>query len=313
MRKLIIFFAFILSGASLLSQNGVDLKFNLEKNKTYRLTSASDQTISQTVNGIQQNTSVQASITVSLKMVDASPEFLVAEVRFDTISTHTNAMGVNTIINSASEGNIKSTNMSDIMSCIMNRLSKNALYVKMEYTGRVVELLNSKMLSDIILTDTSLITGQMASVAKTQIKNLVSHNALKTMVESFTYYLPGRQVAKGEKWDILMKTNSSGMSFDITTSYTLNEIQGDKADISAQANIQVSENAQPMEYSGAKITYGEIKGISKSDMVVDTRTGLIVESKAKSHITGDLNVTAPGVTMQIPMEIDSDSKQNALP
>ena len=39
-------------------------------------------------------------------------------------------------MSSVSEGNIKSTETADVMSCIMNRLSKNALYVKMDFTGK---------------------------------------------------------------------------------------------------------------------------------------------------------------------------------
>jgi len=313
MRTILLSFAFILSGTSLMSQNSAELKYNLEKNKAYRFKSVSEQNISQTVNGIQQNTNAKTNSTMSLKMMDATPEFIIAEVRFDTIITQTNAMGVTTNINSTSEGNIQSSSMSDVMSCIMNRLSKNGLFLKMDYSGRVVELINTKMLSDIILKDTSLITGQTAAVVKTQIKNMVSDKALKTMVESLTYYLPGRQVSKGDKWEIFQATNSGGMALDITTNYLLTDIQGNKASIVAEANIRASENAGPMEYGGARITYGEIKGISKSEMLVDAGTGLLMKSTEKNHITGSLNVSAPGVNMQIPLEIDSSSKVLALP
>jgi len=306
-------FVLMLFGISVMAQSSIDLKLNLEKNIIYRFKSASEQNISQTVNGVQQNTSVKASSTMSIKMIDTTPEFIIAEVRFDTIVTNTNAMGVNTNMNSTNEGNIKSSSMSDVMSCVMNRLSKNGLYVKMDYTGKVIELINSKMLLDIILKDTSSIAGQNASMMKTQVKNLVSDKALKLMVESFTSNLPGKQVAAGDQWDASVTSNSGGMSLDILTNYILGDIKGNVASIAAEANIKASENATPMEYSGARITYGDIKGISKSNMMVDIRTGLLLESKAKTHITGNLNVAAPGVNMEIPMEIDSESTVLALP
>jgi len=313
MRTTLLSFVFILYGISLIAQDKADLKLKLEKNVTYKFKSASEQTVSQIINGIQQNTDVKSNSTISMKMVDMSPEFIIAEFHFDTIMTKTNAMGVSYNINSANEGNLKSANMSDVLSCIMNRFSKNSLYVKLDYAGKIIAIVNSKMLCDIILKDTSTITGQMAPMIKTQINNMVSDNAFKSMVASFTNYLPGKQIATGEKWEVSLTIHSGGMSLDVITNYTLNGIKENSANITAESNIKASENAEPMKYSGAIITYGEITGLSKSNMIVDTRTGLLLESTEKSHITGNLNVTAQGVNMQIPMEISSNSNVIALP
>jgi len=303
MRTNLLSIILILLVNSLGAQNTVDLKLSLEKNKTYRFKSASEQTISQTINGNQQNTDVNSSSTVSIKMVDALPELMIVEFRFDSIMTRTNAMGVNTNYNSANEGSITSSNMSDVLSCILNRLSKNALYVKMDYAGRVIDIVNASMLSDIILKDTSAITGPQAPVIKTQIKGMAGNEALKSMVESFTNYLPARQVATGDKWVITTVLNAGGMSLDIVTGYVLTGIK-DGAGIAAEANIKASENAGPMEYGGATIKYGDIKGLSKMNMVVDAGTCLIKESTGKSHITGNLDVTAQGYNLVIPMEIN---------
>ena len=308
MKKIILSFTVVLLGISLMAQNAADLKLNLEKNKVYRFKSASEQTISQTVNGVQQTTNVKSNSAVSIKMVDATPDFLIAEVRFDTMITNTNAMGKVVIVNSTVVGNIKSAEMEDVMSCIMNRLSKNPMYVKMNYVGRVIEIVNSKMLSDVIMKDTGSIAGQTASVIKMQIKNTINDKALKSMVEMFTYNLPGEQVTTGDKWDITATLNSGGMSLDIATTYKLDAISGTAANITAESNIMASQHAEPLEYSGAKITYGDIKGLGKSNMVLNTLTGLSVENTSKIHITGNLNVSAQGMNMQIPLEIDGESK-----
>jgi hypothetical protein len=299
---------------SIMAQNGVILKLNLEKNKVYRFSSASEQTVSQTINGNQQTTETKSNNTVSIKMVDATADFMIAEVRFDSIVYNNNAMGKTTIVSSISEANIKSSEASDVLSSIMNRLSKNALYIKLDFTGKVLEIVNSKMLSDVIMKDTSSITltGPMASGIKTQIKNMVSDNALKTMIEVFTYNLPGKQVNKGENWNITLNTNSGGMSLNIITNYHLNGVNGNTADITAESNIKAAQNAAPMEAGGAKITYDDLNGLSKSSIVIDVRTGLVVENKAKTHITGNLGITGPGYSMQMPMDISGESKVIAL-
>jgi hypothetical protein len=297
-----------------MAQNSVSLKMNLEKNKVYRFSSVSEQIIIQTVNGNQQTIESKNNYAVSIKMIDVTTDFMITEVRFDTIITNTNTMGKTVSMSSVSEGNIKSTETADVMSCIMNRLTRNAVYVKMDFTGKVLEIVNSKMFSDVILKDTSSITltGSIASGVKTQIINMVSENTLKTMVELFTHYLPGKQVSSGDNWDVAIRTNSGGMTLDILTSYHLDGVKGDDANITADSNIKAAENAGPMEAGGAKITYDDMKGLSKSNMVVDIRTGLLIENKAKTHIAGNLGVSGPGFSMQIPMDINGTSKVISL-
>jgi len=93
MKKILFSFVAVLSCISVMAQNNASLKMNLEKNKVYRFKSSSEQTISQTINGNQQNIDSKTSSTVSIKMIDATADFIVAEVRFDTIIYNTNSMG----------------------------------------------------------------------------------------------------------------------------------------------------------------------------------------------------------------------------
>jgi proteasome assembly chaperone (PAC2) family protein len=314
MKKILLSSVAVLFCISLMAQNSVNLKMNLEKNKVYRFSSVSEQTIIQTVNGNQQTIESKTNYAVSLKMVDATADFMITEVHFDTLITNTNSMGKMVNISSVNEGDIKSTETADVMSYIMNRMSKNALYIKMDFAGKVLEIVNSKMLSDVIMKDTSSITltGPVGSGIKSQIKNLISDNSLKTMVEMFTHYLPGKQVSKGDNWNVTVSTNSGGMILDIITDYHLDGLNGNAANITAESNIKAAENAAPMLSGGAKITYDDIKGLSKSSMIIDIRTGLIIEDRSKTHIAGNLGVSGPGYSMQIPMDINGESKVIAL-
>jgi hypothetical protein len=314
MKKILLSCIAILFCVSIMAQNSVSLKMNLEKNKVYRFSSSSEQTITQTVNGNQQTIESKTNNTVSIKMIDATAGFMITEVRFDTLISITNSMGKTISMSSVSEGDIKSKETADIMSFIMNRLSKNALYIKMDFTGKVLEIVNSKMLSDVIMKDTSAITltGPMASGIKSQIANMVSDKTLKTMVEVFTSFLPGKEVSTGDNWNVTLNTNSGGMTLDIITSYHLDGVNGNAANVTAESNIKAAANAVPMESGGAKITYDDIKGLSKSNMVINISTGLLVENKAKTHIAGNLGVTVPGMSMQIPMDINGESKVIAL-
>jgi hypothetical protein len=287
---------------------------NLEKNKVYRLKSVSEQAVTQTVNGIQQTTESKVQYTLSLKMIDVTEDFMITEVHFDTLVTNTNTMGKAVNFSSVNEGDITSTETADVLSSIMNRLSKNALFVKMDFAGKPFEIVNLKMLSDMVLKDTSSITlaGQTAAAVKKQIISSVSDNDLKTMIGMFTWCLPAKQVSAGDSWNITQQMNSGGMTLDIITTYRLGGIDGNYANITAESIIKVAANALPIESGGAKVTYDNLKGLTKSNMVIDILTGLIVKSNGKTHITGNLDISAPGFSMQMPLDINGESNVIAL-
>jgi hypothetical protein len=314
MKKILLSTIALLFIIPVIAQERANLKLNLEKNKLYRLKSVSGQTVTQTVNGNQQTVETKVDYMVSLKMLDITPEFVVTEVHFDTLITETNTMGKTTSINSTVEGDIKSSETSEIMSCIMNRLSKNALFVKIDFTGKPVEVVNAKMLSDMILKDTASITlsEPVASALKTQVAATVSGNTLKTMIGGFTWHLPGKEVSVGDEWEMAQQTNSGGMLLAITTNYHLDKINGNNANITVESRIKAAENAPPIQSGGATVTYDNLTGLSKSDLIIDIHTGLVVEDKAKTHISGTLGVSAPGFSMQIPMDINGETKVTAV-
>lgn len=314
MKRILLLTAVILTGFTVMAQNSTALKLNPEKNKVYRLKSVSEQTVSQTVNGNLQNVESKTEYSMSLKVVDVTPELIVAEVRFDTIITKTNTMGKLSTISSVVEGDIKSSETSDIMSYIMNRLSKTALYVKMDFTGKPVEIINSKMVSDMVLKDTVLITlsGPVGAALKTQVAATVSDESLKTMIGTFTWSLPGRQVAVGDKWNVTQEMNAGGMNLAILNTYRLDAIDGNQAKVTAESQFRAADNAAPIKSGGATVTYGNLKGVGKSVMVIDINTGLIAEDNVKTRISGNLDVSAPGFSMQIPLDINGESKVRAL-
>jgi hypothetical protein len=297
-----------------MSQQNADLRLNPEKNRVYRLKSVSEQTISQTINGNQQTTESRVEYSISLKMLDSTPEFIVAEVRFDTIMNNTNTMGKVSAVSSAAGGDIKSSVAEDVMSYVMSRLCSNAIFIKIDHSGKPLEVVNAKMLSDMILRDTASITldEPLAAAVKGQIAATVGSENLKTMIGGFTWYLPGKQVAAGDVWVTDEQVNSGGMMLAVTTTSRIESLTGNKAAITAESKIKAVENAAPMKSGGATITYDNLTGLNKSNMVVDTRTGLIIENLTKTRISGNLGVSAPGFSMQMPMDINGETRVTAL-
>ncbi len=314
MKKVVFSLITILLYVAANAQGTSNLRLNLEKNRVYRYRSATEQTVTQTINGVQQTTESKVTYSMSLKMLDATPEFMVTEVRFDTLLTTTNTMGKVIAISSVTEGDIKSSESADVLSYIMNRLSKTALYVKIDYSGKPVEIVNAGILPQMVLKDTAGITlqGPTAQAVKKQAAEAVSDGNLKSMIAQFTHFLPGREVSKGDEWTITQQLTSGGMMLDIVTTYRFDSLEGERAAITAESAIKASDNAVPIESGGATVTYGELKGMSKANMVVDARTGMRISENGKTHISGNLGISAPGFSMQMPMDINGETKIIAI-
>lgn len=314
MKKVVLSLITIVLSVASYAQGTTNLRLNIEKNRVYRYRSSTEQTVTQTINGVQQTTESKVTYSMSVKMLDATPDFMVTEIRFDTLITTTNTMGKVIAISSVNEGDIKSTESADVLSCIMNRLSKTALYVKIDYSGKPVEIVNAGILPRMVLKDTADITlqGPTALAVKKQAAEAVSDGSLKSMITQFTHFLPGREVSKGDEWTITQQMTSGGMMLDIVTTYRFDSLEGERAVITAESAIKASDNAVPIESGGATVTYGDLKGMSRANMVVDTRTGMRISENSKTHISGNLGISAPGFSMQMPMDINGETEIIAI-
>ena len=96
----------------------------------------------------------------------------------------------------------------------------------------------------------------------------------------------------------------------MNTSYKLNNLSNNKAEISGDVVID-SSNSGPIEMNGAQII-PDIRGIGKTQITIDTKTGWIVKGSSKQQLKGEMSVSAQGTSMQIPIEINSDGEIIAL-
>lgn len=305
MKNLIILGIALFYCFSIGAQQSVPLKLNLEKNKVYRLKKVSQQNIVQSMNGMEQTTSVNNNSVVSFKMIEQTQDFLVTEVRFDTIVTKTSAMGQNFTYNSANPGNIKSDKINEVMDCLMNRYCSTPLFVKITPTGKVLEIINLKLFSGNVLKDVDSIKGQTAMMVKNQSQNLTDVKTLSTSIESFTNYLPGKGINVGESWENVVNNSSGGMSLAVTSKFKLNDIKGSNAFITGESKIAPAGSA-PMEVNGMKIFY-DLAGTSKANIEMDTKTGFTTKSSEKNHMEGTMKIEMPGNTMSIPVKVDGET------
>ncbi len=279
------------------AQKTVELKYNLEKGKKYRVHTSSVVNQKMTVQGMERSTETKSISYMSLKMLDAKPEFFMAEVKFDTVKTITSMPPME--ISSSNPGDISSEAIVEVMSCVLNRMANSTMVVRMDYKGFVLDIVNYDVIKQTMLAGTESLKG-MADMAKGQIEMMAEKKTLISMIESVTAYLPNKKVAPGEEWESAYTSSSGFGSMAVSGTYELKSLTKEIAVIEAENAFKPS-SSEPLVVNGSEMT-SEISGLGKTTMEVDPSTGWIITSSSKIQMAGDMKVNAQGNLMTIPVE-----------
>ncbi|MFW6226509.1 MAG: DUF6263 family protein [Bacteroidota bacterium] len=274
-----------------------ELKYNLEKGKAYIAKSISTQEQTMTVQGMERNTETKSTSYLSLKMLDSKPDFFIAEVKFDTIVTEVSMPPMN--ISSADAGDINSEDPIEVTTAILNRLSNSTMVVRMDYSGKVQDIMNHQVIKNTVLQGTDSLKGQ-AAMAKGQLEMTVEKDALIGMIEGVTAHLPNQEVETGDKWESSFISKNGGVGMAISSTYVLKEISDGLVVIEGDVVVEPA-SSEPTMMNGAEIT-NKLRGLGKSTMELDSKTGWLKSSSSKISLSGDMIIKAPGQNMTLPIE-----------
>lgn len=303
MKKILTFIVVTLIAFPAISQKKADLSYHLEMNKVYRAKATTVQQTTQTVMGNEQSVQTNSTSVISLKPLKQLEGELITEVRFDTIITIISQPAME--INSTRPGNLNSSDPGEILECILNRMSNSTFVVKMTNYGRVVQFMNLEPLVQGIMLGTDSISGQMADFILARAKTMLEEKSLTTMIESVTAFLPGKEIAVGEKWENTTTISGGGMDMTQRTDYTLEKLSKESADISGEMFIESVPGT--MEMNGAQIT-PDLRGIGKVNLSIDPETGWVISGTFKNQISGEMSVNAQGNSLTIPVNINTDTE-----
>lgn len=285
----------------------VELKYNLEKNKVYRAKISSTQAQTTSMQGVDRSVETVSNTYFSIKMLDSKPDFIIAEAQFDSIITEVSAPPM--LLNSNNKGDINSPEITEVMSCVLNRLCNSKILVKMDYRGKILEIMNYPVIAENVLAGTDSLKGQVAMAAP-QIKILGDKDGIKGSIEGVTYYLPNKKVKKGAQWNSDILSLAGGIGMTISSNYELKEIDGNIATLGVNNSMKPS-SAEPISMGGAEIT-NELSGLAKGTLEVDAQSGWIIKSESKAQLSGEMHVSAGGKAFSVPVEGNITSAITAI-
>lgn len=279
------------------------LKLNLEKGKEYKIKTTSSQTMAMNANGMQMNTEVNSSTGIRYLAESLETDYLLVKVSFDSIITNVNNPYKSIKINTNKPGNQK--NLDDLMSFVNLVLVKNPLEVKMSYTGKVIEILNIKAVTDSAMKQLDSLPEPSKSQMKPAVEMTIGADMLKVIIESPLAYLSGNAIVSGDKWESKITIKRNGMELSIGTKYKCKSISDNKAELTGDVVIECPENAV-MSMNGNQIPY-EMRGMGTTEASVDLSTGLIIKSKGKQKMQGSMTFNGSAMPMDIDAKIEVEA------
>jgi hypothetical protein len=301
MKPKILFLLLNFLSIALLAQK-TELKYKLQDKETYRLKYISVESSTRTMQGMTQTTETKSTTIMSVMPVNQTPEFFIAQVKFDSMKISVNMPPME--VDSKNKGDINSEDAAEAMTAIINRMCRSDMIVKLDYSGKLLEFMNYDAFSQNILQGVDQLTGQVKMVVDMQVKNLVSKDMLIGMIESTLHYLPGKEVKKADSWKIEVDLPAGGLGMKTTTNFKLTQVKNNIATIEGKSVI-LPFSDEPVEMGGAIIT-SELQGMGELTYQVDIKTGMVLSGKYEYQRSGNMLVNAQGNNMEIPVESISE-------
>lgn len=278
-----------------------ELGLNLEQGKTYEQLTNSKATIIQDVNGQKINMVMTIKGGTSYLVQAVNAEGYEMEVKYESLSMSMQ-MPQGTM-----EFSSEKKDPQDIFSLILAEMKNKPFQIKMTRKGKVKEVKNIESLFESVFSKFPQIPENQMAQVKAQLMKAYGEEAFKGNMEMVTAIYPDKPVDKGESWVINTKLES-GMSADMTTTYTYSENNSDYYLIVGDSKIQTADKDAYIESNGMPMKY-DMAGNMSSEIKADKVSGWIMEAKIKQDIQGDVYIKGnPQMPdgMKIPMIMKND-------
>lgn len=279
----------------------VDLKFNLEKGKTYSQTIVMTTVTKQSIAGNDQVIKQNAATITKMELKETGKEANTYTIWYDNIS-----MGIDQGGGMTQDFNSDTTQLESVdpMSEIFSSLTGRKFEANIDFSGKIVEV---QGLEEIIAGATSSM-GEQAGMISEQISAGFGDSGLAKNMEMLTAIMPVTAVKVGSTWTNKQFT-SSGLPLVLNNTFTLTSISGGKAKIDVKANITVDPDESSTELQGMRATYF-MEGSRTGTFEMEVNTGFVTSADINDEIIGSISIESNAQMpdgMTIPIEMNSNT------
>ncbi len=278
------------------------ITLNLEKGKTYTLSTKTEQTTTQTIMGFnnEMKMEIDGDIDYTVMDINADSTFSI-DSKFGEMKMKMDAAMFK--FNSEENSGINKT-LHDALGLIKGlsirmKISKDGKLKSMEGADSLIYKM-SQSLANEDSTKTKSVNDVWSKY--------FSKNSLGGNFEGNFGFFPSKAVGQGDTWESEME-NATVFPIKIKSKYKLKELTADYAIIKGESKITTSDNPT-LEVSGIKMKY-QMKGDQENTTKIDLKTGWIIEAEITAHISGEVSMdmsqaaSKPGMNFSIPMKMES--------
>ena len=285
------------------TSDAVELKFNLEKGKTYVYAMKTHFDMNMEMMGKKMETGGDVDFGFKMKVddVDAQGNRMLSNT-YDAIRFRMNAMGIDMGYDSKNTGDTtKESMMSGMFRKIFSSMVGKTFKMTMSPSGEVskIEGLTEMVQS---MSEHMDLPENMREKMSGQFKESFNEDQIKQSFQQGFGFYPGKPVKPGDSWTKNMKTNMNKMAMDMETKYTVKEIKDNMAFLEISAVLKAARSD-----SGSVTSSMDIKGDSKGTMEIDLATGL--NKLGRMDMTMKISSPALQQPMDMKMTINIEGKQ----
>lgn len=247
------------------------LKMNLEKGKGYDY----DMNMAMNLNDGTNDTKVDASMRYSMAVTSIEEGVRTVETSYNAIHLFTKVPGIEIDIDTDNPGvdngkNSMAENPIGLMTRMFQGLVNKKFTVKINEEGKVLKVQGFDRIID-GMVDSLGLTGQEKATALLSLKSQFSDQVIKDQFAQMFYIFPNKEVKVGDSWEKSYETGGN-LGAGYTTTYTVKEIEGTHVTLSTDTKITGKEGGN------------EMNGVQTGNLIVDSKTGLMINGDFKQDI-----------------------------
>ncbi len=286
----------------------LDLKFHLEKGKSYKLLITIEQNIVVWIGGAEQETKHTLGIGQTFKVTDVDEEGTATlEVTFGPMSMKLE--GSTGTIEYNSDDPPDSIEEVPLAARAFALMVGRTFTMKMTPEGRVLEIKGMDKIFEAIFKSLGLPDDPMKDTVADGLRRQFGEDAMKEMLESAMAVCPDRPVGTGESWSAKMALTKT-LPMIMEQTWTLTARNDGVATVKVEATIKPNKDAPAAKMGPATVTY-TLKGSEKGTYKLDETTGWLIEGDMTLELSGEITTKGmPGQPkeMSLPILIEGTFK-----
>lgn len=296
--KKLIFPVLALSLAILSSCGGdekVDLKLNLQPGSQYLYTMETKMDMSQSAMGQTMKTSNDMTMEFIYDVTAAEGSNKNITVTYDRIAMQMKSSMANMTYDSRDTAN----NTPEL--AVMGNMLHKPFTMVVSDRGEILKVDGLQA----IINEMGDSSTQEGEEMRKQLASSFNDSSMKGMMQQSLNFFPDKPVAVGDTWKKNYSMNMSIMAVNMENEYKLTSVSNGIAHLDVASKLTGGGDiAGGEEMKNVKV---DLKGDQKGTMDVEIATGLVVDSKLKQDIKGDISMMG----MKIPLTMTQDIRITA--